>query len=189
MPNQSAPSPKPSTGGTIAALLGVSALVVAGISAQITANEGRVFKAYYDPAHVLTICDGDTTNVHVGEVDTPAQCDARRDRQLLAHAAPILQCTPGLKGQAYQLRAAINLGYNIGTGAYCGSTTAKLFNAGRPSWKAACGHMMDWSSASAAAPIKGAVSCKKLPSGRYLCVLPGLVKRRQQNVADCLKGL
>lgn len=189
MPNQPTASPsqqKSPVGGTLTAILGVSAIVAAGIATGITADEGRVYKAYRDPGGVLTICDGDTANVHVGEVDTPAQCDARRDRQLIAHAAPIVQCTPSIKGHGTATGEVINFAYNIGVGGYCGSTTAKMFNAGR--WADACTHMMDWSAQSAPAPIRGAVSCKKLPTGRYLCILPGLVTRREHNRDGCLKG-
>jgi GH24 family phage-related lysozyme (muramidase) len=49
---------------------------------------------------------------------------------------PVLKCTPVLKGNTYQLAAAVGFTHNAGTGVYCSSMTAKRFNRG--DWKGAC---------------------------------------------------
>lgn len=79
-----------------------------------------------------------------------------------------------LKGHTYQLAAAVSFAYNVGAGAYCGSTTAKRFNAG--DWMGACHAMneadngrLQWVTA----------------DGR---VLSGLVKRRAQERELCKRS-
>jgi lysozyme len=124
--------------------------------------------AYRDIVGVWTICGGDTTNVKPGMVETSAGCDAREDRQLAAHAAPVLACTPRLKGRPNQLAAAISLAYNIGTKGYCGSTVARRFNAG--DWAGACDAFLMWNKA----------------GGR---VVQGLVNRRRAERDLCRKDL
>ena len=117
---------------------------------------------------IPTVCWGDTKNVQMGKRQTDAQCDDRLERQLIAHARPVLACTPQLAGHPAQLAAAVSLAYNIGTGAYCGSTVARRFKAG--DWRGGCEAMLAWNRA----------------GGR---VVAGLVRRRQAERAICLTGL
>lgn len=150
-------------------IVGLLGIATAAILVPLTQGwEGRVHRAYLDPVKVLTICDGDTASVRRGEVDSDTQCDARLDRQLQAHAVPVLACTPALKGHPYQTAAAIDLAYNIGAPAYCRSTVAVRFNAHQ--WRAACDGLLAWDMA----------------GGK---VLPGLLNRRRAERALCLKEL
>lgn len=87
----------------------------------------------------------------------------------------MLKCTPGLEGHKFQLAAAISFAYNVGAGAYCGSTTAKRFNAGE--WKGACRAMNESDSGKQQWVTAG---------GR---VLPGLVERRAEERALCERDL
>lgn len=128
----------------------------------------QYLKAYADIVGVWTICDGDTKGVRPGMVETEAGCQARLERQLIAHAAPVLKCVPGLKGRDNQLVASVSLAYNIGPSGFCRSTVARRFNAG--DWRGGCDAMMMWNRA----------------GGR---VVPGLTKRRERERALCLKGL
>lgn len=163
--DDSARAPSKVQRGALWALIGAAALIVAPFTAS---HEGERHVAYLDPAKVWTICDGDTTDVRPGQRSDHAECMVRLDRQLAAHAQPVLRCTPGLKGHPYQIAAAIDLAYNIGGPAYCGSTVARRFNAG--DWRGACDAMLAWVYA----------------KGRKL---PGLVKRRQDERALCLTDL
>lgn len=125
-------------------------------------------KAYADIVGVWTICDGDTKGVRPGMVETREGCTARLERQLVAHATPVLKCVPGLKGRDNQLVASVSLAYNIGTAGFCRSTVARRFNAGN--WRGGCDAMLMWNKA----------------GGREV---RGLTLRRQRERALCLKGL
>lgn len=130
----------------------------------------QYLRAYRDIVGVLTICDGDTKNVRAGQVETEAGCQARLERQLVAHAAPVLRCVPAL-GRAdreNQLIASVSLAYNIGTGGFCRSTAARRFNAGN--WRGGCEAFRMWNKA----------------GGR---VVRGLKIRREREVTICMKGL
>ncbi len=156
----------PPAGATLAGLIGASAasLLLAGL----TTWEGKRNVGYLDIVGVPTACMGDTVNVVVGKVYSDAECQARLDKQALAHTAEVLRCTPGLRGRDNQLIAAGLLAYNIGGPAYCRSTVARQFNAGR--WRAGCDAFRLWNRA----------------GGR---VVRGLVNRRAFEREICLKGL
>lgn len=126
--------------------------------------------AYRDIVGVWTICDGDTANVRPGLVETEAGCHARLERQLVAHARPVLACVPALgdAGRGQQLIASVSLAYNIGPGGFCRSTAARRFKAG--DWRGGCEAFRLWNKA----------------GGR---VVPGLAARREREIAICLKGL
>lgn len=128
----------------------------------------QYLRAYADIVGVWTICDGDTKDVRAGMVETEAGCTARLERQLVAHAAPVLRCVPGLKGRDNQLVASVSLAYNIGTAGFCRSTAARRFNAG--DWRGGCDAFLMWDKAGGR-PVRG------------------LSLRRQRERALCLKGL
>ena len=157
-------------------LVGVVGASVAAILLVVVPKfEGTVLKGYLDPIGIATKCMGDTTNVIVGKRYTEAECRESLETQLIAHAEPVLACTPGLKGRTYQLAAAVSFSYNVGVGAYCNSTTAKRFNSG------------DYAG--------GCKAINESDSGRPQWVtaggrvLPGLVARRKDERALCERGL
>jgi len=127
-------------------------------------------RAYADIVGVWTICDGDTKGVRPGMVETEAGCQARLERQLIAHAKPLLACVPALghPGRENQLVASVSMAYNIGTTGFCRSTAARRFNAGN--WRGGCDAFLMWNKA----------------GGR---VVRGLTLRRERERALCLKGL
>lgn len=157
--------------GPLIALLGT--IAAAGLFVSIPQDESggkEHLKAYRDIVGVWTICDGDTKNVKPGMVETKAGCQKRLESQLLAHAKPVMACSPRLKeeGRDYQRWAAVSLAYNIGTGAYCKSSIDRHFDAGN--WRAGCDSFLKWDKA-------GGRSVK------------GLTLRRQRERAICLRGL
>jgi len=157
-----------SSGGALAAFLGSTVAAVA-LVVSVTQWEGKETRAYRDIVGVWTICYGDTANVQPGQVATDAECQARLERQLIAHAKPVMQCVPGLaaKGREYALAASASLAYNIGPGAFCRSTAARRFNAG--DWRGGCDAFLAWNRA----------------GGR---VIRGLDNRRRAERALCLKA-
>lgn len=162
------PPDAPNGKGALVALLGVTA--AAGLFMTIPEDEGTRYTAYRDVVGIWTICQGDTKNVAPGMVETKEGCQRRLEQQLLAHAKPVMACTPRLReeGRDYQRWAAVSLAYNIGTGAYCRSSVDRNFDAGN--WRAGCDAFLKW----------------RFAGGREI---RGLTLRRQRERAICLKGL
>ncbi|MBU9420079.1 lysozyme [Burkholderia multivorans] len=153
----------------------VGAAAAALLFSIVPKFEGLELVARPDPIGIITACNGDTKGVRAGQRFTPDECRARLEQRLIEHAEPVLKCTPSLKGHTYQLAAAVSFAYNVGSGAYCSSTTAKRFNAG--DWKGACRALNEADNGRPQWVTAG---------GR---VLPGLVKRRAEERALCERGL
>ncbi|WP_048996388.1 lysozyme [Burkholderia multivorans] len=158
---------------TLAGVVGAAAAAL--LFSIVPKFEGLELVARADPIGIITACYGDTKDVRAGQRFTPAECRARLEQRLIEHAEPVLKCTPVLKGHTYQLAAAVSFAYNVGAAAYCGSTTAKRFNAG--DWKGACRALNEADNGRAQWVTAG---------GR---VLPGLVKRRAEERALCERDL
>lgn len=129
-------------------LAGVVGAVAAAILFTIVPKyEGEALTTYYDPVGIATVCYGDTDPEMTipGVTYTRVECLRALEKQLIAHAEPVLKCTPGLKDHPKQLAAAVSLAYNIGPNAYCRSTVAKRFNAG--DWAGACAAFEMWNRA------------------------------------------
>jgi lysozyme len=152
----------------IAAIGVTAALIVSPLVTKWESGGKQHLTAYRDIVGIWTICDGDTSNVRPGMVETPEGCERRLEAQLVAHAEPVLRCTPVLRDRPDQLAAAVSLAYNIGTAAYCRSTVARRFNAG--DLRGACDAFLMWTKA----------------GGR---VVQGLVNRRRDERSICLRGL
>lgn len=151
---------------TLAGVVGAGAAAI--LLVLVPQWEGTRQTAYRDIVGVWTICTGDTANVRPGQVASKAECEARLERQLIAHAEPVLACTPSLRGHPDQLAAATSLAYNIGTGAYCRSTVDRRFDAG--DWRGACDAFLAW----------------RFAGGREI---RGLLNRRRAERDICLRGL
>lgn len=134
----------------------------------------QYLNAYLDIANVPTACDGITRGVKMGQRFTEAQCVAKLERELVTHAEGVMRCTPRLAdpGRDNQRAAAVLFAYNVGVGAYCGSTAAKRFNAG--AWGAGCDAFLMWDKAR----VNG-----------VLRPVRGLTLRRQRERALCRRGI
>jgi lysozyme len=175
MVDRGAPAGKPSKGGAIGALaLLAGSAVTALMIGDIRDDEGRRLHAYRDIGGIVTICDGDTHNVRMGQVASDGECDERTAQQLLVHARIVLGCAPALRevGREQQLRAFTRMDYN--TGAFCKGwfrsrpSPAKLVNAGQI--RAACDELLHYDM------VRG----KRIR---------GLTLRRQRERAVCVQGL
>lgn len=158
--------------GPLAAIVGVVAAT--SLFATIPKEEGVEYKAYRDIAGIWTVCAGDTADVRLGLIETPEGCRQRLEKQLVAHAKPVMACTPALAepGRDYQRAAAVSLAYNIGVGAYCRSTADKRFDAG--DWRGGCNAFLSWD---------------KARVGGVLRPVLGLTKRRAREREICLRGI
>ena len=175
--NQIEPPPPAPAGGApraaLAALLG-SAALAAALIADIRTDEGRRYHAYRDVAGIVTICDGDTARVRIGDKADDGECDARTARALAAHARAAIACVPALRevGREPQLRAAVRFAYNVGVDAFCRGSGARRMRAG--DWRGGCEAMLLYDKAR----IRG-----------RLRAVRGLTLRRQRERAVCLSGL
>jgi lysozyme len=154
---------------------GVGAALVLAVT-MIMGLEGRVNHVYPDPVTKgapWTYCDGSTTkSPQWGKVYSDAECDAITVAAVKALDAKVMACIghplPDDHKVPDKVRATFDsLAWNIGIGAFCGSTLAKKARAGH--WAAACNEMLRWDHA----------------GGK---VIPGLSIRRDQEYRVCLDG-
>ena len=148
-------------------------LAAAGASTVLAAagslayfSESEVRQTYIDPVGVLTACVGSTEGVKLGQIYSEHECTELFLKDLRTAEAAVNRCTPSVPEAAKP--ALISFTFNVGSGAYCSSTLAKLANAG--DMIGACKQMYRWVYA----------------GGR---VLPGLVNRREAEAAACLEGV
>jgi lysozyme len=164
--------------GALALLLGT----VGGASllfSEIPKDEGIVLRGYLDPAGIPTKCMGDTYDVVVGKRYTREECEASMEKQLIAHAKPVIACAPQIKGNTYVTYAAVSYAYNAGPGRFCRDWRNK---AGKVIYRAA-GPLF-----AAGKWREGCLALGKPVTSRGK-VYPGLVKRRAKEVEICLRGL
>lgn len=134
--------------------------------------EGLRQYAYYDPPGILTVCYGSTTDVVKGKKYSLDECRARLDTDMLNAIATVDGCVPKLPVNV--LAAFGDAVYNLGPTIACNpdrSTAARLLKAGNI--EAACKQLPRWNKAKVA--------------GVHV-TLPGLTKRRAQEMAVCLEG-
>ncbi len=98
--------------------------------------EETQLRAYLDKLPkppVWTICAGDTKNVRAGMVETREGCDKRlRTRLINDYYKPLTRCIPGFDARPVSWGAMmISLSWNVGVGAACKSTAARLGKEGR----------------------------------------------------------
>lgn len=202
LPQPSNPPRRAAKAGTLAAVIGfagaaialtivpedesgrkVSVQIADDGTAKVTHISGKQYlRAYLDVAGIATACDGiiryNGRPVRIGDVFTPAQCDAVLEKELVKHAEGMMACTPAFRNYRDKeaigptLAAATSFTYNVGVGGYCGSTAARRFNAGN--WRGACDAMLAWNKAR----VRG-----------VLQPVRGLTLRRQRERALCLRGL
>jgi len=146
----------------------VGAVAAAGLLALTPKFEGTELTTYRDIGGVLTYCTGATEDAQWGRTYTPEQCRAQLDRDLERHAAGIARCVPLARMTDGQKVAFVDAAYNIGVGAFCGSSMARRTNAG--DMVGACNALLMWNK----------VGGKEVR---------GLTRRRQAERELCLWGL
>lgn len=131
--------------------------------------EGVKTKAYRDIIGVPTICFGETRGVKMGAIKTAAQCKQMLADGLVEFELNMQKCLKdpyAIPDKPYV--AFLSLSWNIGVGAFCRSTAARLANAG--DLRGACNAITKFNRA----------------GGR---VIQGLVGRRNAEKKLCLEGL
>jgi len=146
----------------------VGAVAATALLSFTPAWEGTKLSTYRDMGGVLTYCTGATENAQWGKTYTPEQCRAQLDRDLERHAAGIARCVPLASMTDGQKVAFVDAAYNIGVGAFCGSSMARRANAG--DMVGSCNALLMWNR----------VGGKEVR---------GLTRRRQAERELCLAGL
>lgn len=144
---------------------------VAALSLSAAAFVGLlVHEGYRETAYIPVVGDvptigfGTTEGVKPGERTTPVQAVQRALRDSSKFEGAIKRCVKVPLHQ-YEYDAYVSLAYNIGDGAFCGSTLVRLLN--QQQYEAACSQILRWDQ------FKGRP-------------LPGLTKRRQEEYRKCI---
>ena len=140
------------------------ALSAAALVGLVT-SEGYSDKAIIPiKGDVPTLGFGSTENVKLGDTTTPPKALARALQDIQKFEGVIKKCVVVPLHQ-YEYDAYVNLAYNIGTGAFCGSTLVKKLNA--TDYLGACKEIPRWDRANG---VK----------------IKGLTVRRQAEYQQCL---
>ena len=159
----------------VAPRAGAAAAIAAAvaIAAPVAMHfEGLRTKPYRDPVGIPTVCYGETQRAM--RQYTPSECAVMlQARQARDYGPQVLQCVPGLADprRVNAFAASIDFAYNAGVRAFCRSSMARGFNAGR--WSEGCRAF--------------GLYDKARVNGR-LVVLRGLARRRSAEISLCLKG-
>jgi lysozyme len=148
-----------------------SAGLMAAAVALVGGWEGLRTIAYPDALAngIPTVCFGETRGVKLGDRYTVDQCKVMLGDALVEFETAMRKCLKAPDAiPAKPYTAFLSLSYNIGSGAFCGSTVARRANAG--DLRGACNAIPMWNKA----------------GGR---VIKGLVNRRAEERRICLEGV
>lgn len=126
----------PSKAGPIGA---VGAAVLLATTVLTAPSEGLKLKPYWDPAHIRTVCLGETKGVQE-RAYSKAECEILLERRMAADYAPAVErCAPKVANdrRVKIFAALLDAAYNAGTGAMCASPMVAKIGAGE--LVAACG--------------------------------------------------
>lgn len=161
----------------------VGAAILAAVAVAVPLaqdHEGYRGKAYLDPVKVLTQCYGETRDVDPSRIYSKGECAAKlRTRMARDYAPALVQCMPGLAGADWKRHtnvfgAMLDASYNTGPAPVC-KRFGPLVNAGRY-WDA-CQLFPGWYT-----------TAKNRVTG-VRKEYPGLVRRRRDEKALCLKAV
>ncbi|CDM59917.1 lysozyme [Rhizobium favelukesii] len=150
---------------------GLAALTLAGSMAIQTVGgfEGLRLYAYRDVVGIWTACYGATKDIKPGMKFSKATCDNMLVDSLIVHEQGMRACLKAPDALPIETYVAgLSLTYNVGVGTFCRSTAAHKLNAG---------------------DIRGACDSLTMFNKAGGRVVGGLVKRRAQEKALCLKAV
>jgi lysozyme len=129
--------------------------------------EGLRTISYLDPVGIPTRCFGHTEGVRLGQRSTEEECKELLVDDLLKYNDGVRSCVRVTMSPSREA-GLTSFAFNVGIGAFCGSTLVKRLNMGDPG---ACNELLKWTKATKAG-VK--------------ITLPGLVRRRQEERRLCL---
>jgi lysozyme len=172
-------APKPALTGNQKAG-GIAAICIAAATACLSltqSSEGLRNKAYLDPAHILTVCYGETEGIDPARIYSTDECAAKLRHRLAADYAPaIAKCLPqvAVESRIKVFGALLDAAYNAGPVAVCQSRMARAVKAG--DWAGTCENFYGWYT----------TARDRRTGVRFQ--LKGLVIRRQKEAALCREG-
>jgi len=121
----------------------VAALVLsASTLVGLAINEGYRETAYIPvPGDVPTLGFGETSGVKMGDKTTPTRALVQLLQSAEKHADGVRACIT-VPMMQYEFEAAVSIAYNIGVGAFCGSTMVRKLNSG--DYSGFCAGMLAW---------------------------------------------
>jgi lysozyme len=122
--------------------------VIAATVAFVGPWEGLRTKAYPDALarNIPTVCYGETRGVQLGDSYTKEECDAMLATAIVDFRRRLTECIPSLPDMPQGVQVAFtSWSYNVGTGAACRSTLARMANAG--DLVGACNQLPRWNRA------------------------------------------
>jgi len=142
-----------------AAAIIASAAVLVGVAV----HEGYSGTAYQDVGGVYTVGYGQADGVKKGDKTDPVRALVKLEESLDEHAKGMVKCihVPISQGE---YDAYLDFTYNVGVSAFCHSTLNKKLNSN--DYDGACKELLKWDTA----------------GGK---VVPGLLKRRQEEYEKC----
>lgn len=100
--------------------------------------------AYNDGVGVQTIGWGSTSGVKPGDKITPDRALVRLAQDAAAIEQQMRACIGDVPLKQSEWDAYVSLGYNIGAGAFCGSTIVRLLKQDPPDYAGACRQISRW---------------------------------------------
>jgi lysozyme len=134
-------------------------------------------KPYLDPAHILTVCYGETQGIDQAKIYSNDECAIRLRKRLAEDYAPrIIACLPELTERRIKVFGALlDAAYNAGPVAVCNSRMARSIHAG--DWAGSCNGFYGWYA-----------TARDRRTGKRI-QLRGLEIRRQKEAALCREGV
>ena len=142
-----------------------SALVVGSIAGY----EGYRGQAYRDVVGVTTLGFGTTGGVRMGQKTDPVRAVQRLAGDIDATAREVATCIGDVPLHQGEFDAYVDLAYNVGSPAFCGSNLVKKLRATPPDYAGACRELLRWVYAGGERQ-------------------PGLVSRRAAAYRQCIGG-
>jgi lysozyme len=178
-----APPAPPPTAPPKRSAAGVAAICAAAALACLPltqGSEGLRNRPYLDPAHILTVCYGETQGIDPARIYSTDDCAGRLRRRLAQDYAPRIAAANCLPQVATERRvkvfaALLDAAYNAGPVAVCNSRMARSIRAG--DWGGGCNGFAGWYTTA-----RDRRTGQRMP-------LKGLVTRRGKEAALCREGL
>lgn len=149
------------------AALSAGIVIAIATTPLIDRLEGDSLKTYYDVAHVLTYCNGETEGAELNKTYTQEQCDAITVSRVHNVADQVLAVVPPNEPMPV-LVSATSFTYNIGIGAFKKSSMLRKLKSG---------------------DVAGACQAMKLYVYAHGVKWPGLVNRREIESNLCMTGV
>lgn len=167
--------PKSNRPATIAALCAAAAVACLPLTQS---SEGLKNRPYLDPAHILTVCFGETEGIDPARIYSDGECAAKLRHRLANDYAPrIADCLPEVAAERRikVFGALLDAAYNAGPVGVCSSRMARAIRAGQ--WRQGCELFPGWYT-----------TARNRKTGQRIA-LRGLVIRRQRESVLCLEGV